>query len=77
MKLRQLATNMTLLEFGRDNELLFSYETPVAGRNKNGYFRTAERYSVTTSRHINKYLAGRKAEEVPQVMIDLFAAVEM
>lgn len=39
--------------------VLFSYETPVAGRSisaeNEGFFKTATYYSSTTSRHINKY----------------------
>ena len=40
-------------------KVLYSYETPVAGYDVNGAFRTNTKYSVTTSRHINKYLGGR------------------
>lgn len=40
-------------------KVLYSYETPVAGFDSAGAFRTDTKYSVTTSRHINKYLGGK------------------
>jgi hypothetical protein len=56
MKLKQLGRNMT--EIRTDNsDVLFSYETPVAGWDDVGPFRTDQFFSNTTSRHINKYFA--------------------
>jgi hypothetical protein len=53
-------TAATVVRFG-DTEVLFSYETPVAafipGR---GYIKTDRFFSVTTSRHINKYINLRR-----------------
>jgi len=53
---RQGKTSATVVSIG-ENEVLFSYETPVAafvpGR---GYLRTDRHFSVTTSRHINKFI---------------------
>lgn len=70
MKLRQIGSNMTELEFD-GVDVLFSYETPVAayvvGR---GFLRTDQHYSATTTRHINRWLNGVAAEEVPQSVID-------
>lgn len=72
MKLKQVGSNMTELRLddaeGFDAvHILFSYETPVAawvcGQ---GFLRTSERYSQTTTRHINKWLDGRTADERPQ-----------
>ncbi len=37
-------------------EIFFSYDTPVAGWDDSGAFRTAEHYSPATSKHINQYL---------------------
>ena len=75
MKLRSIGPNETELEFvskeGRDVSVLFSYETPVAGWDDKGAFRTSERFSVTTSRHINKYLGGKDiGRTVPQSYIE-------
>ena len=39
--------------------ILFSYETPVAGWDNEGAFKTEEKYSKTTTRHVNKYLGGK------------------
>ena len=46
--------------------VLVSYQTPVAARVYGRYYRTSERYSVTTSRQINQWLEGIKAEEKPE-----------
>jgi len=72
MKLQSFAANRTLLIFNRGiTEILFSYETPVAGySNKLGYIKTDEWYSQTTTRHINKYLGDRKHTVVSQSVID-------
>ena len=57
MQLQSFAVNRTLLSFDDGTEILFSYETPVAGySNKLGYVRTNTWYSSTTTRHINRYL---------------------
>lgn len=58
MNLRPIKSNMTELTVG-DTTILFSYRTPVAGYDDQGAFRTAQHYSVTTSRHINQYLGGK------------------
>ena len=51
----------TLLEFDNDMQILFSYSTPVAGFIPgHGYFSVEEHYSKTTTRHVNKYHAGRE-----------------
>jgi len=71
MKLRPLASNMTEVET-KAATILFSYSTPVACclNNGNGYFRTSQKWSVTTSKHINKWLAGAKAAEKDQSFFD-------
>jgi hypothetical protein len=57
MKLNTIASNMTELNFN-GMSVLFSYNTPVAGWDDQGAFRTSTHYSPTTSKHINKYLGG-------------------
>jgi len=57
MKLKQIAANVTEIQIGSVS-IMFSYETPVAGWCIDGAFRTDERYSSTTTKHINKYLGG-------------------
>ena len=74
MKLKKLGPNMTTLELASGNTVLFSYETPVAYHNAiNGlYFRTAKKWSVTTSKHINKWLGSDRSKcgEVAQSFLD-------
>ena len=51
--------------------IMFSYQTPVAGYDDLGAFRTEQKYSVTTSRQINQYLGGKDiGRVVPQSYID-------
>lgn len=68
MHLKVLAPNMTELHAG-DAVILFSYEVPVAARVGSNYYRTSKKYSVTTSRHISKWLGGVEAEVVGQEFI--------
>lgn len=58
MKLRQVKSNVTELTIG-GTTIMFSYQTPVAGYDDQGAFRTDQRYSVTTTRQINQYLGGK------------------
>ena len=58
MKLKQIGSNMTELTVN-GTSILFSYETPVAGYDSQGAFRTDQHYSSTTTKHINKYLGGK------------------
>jgi hypothetical protein len=51
----QIAPNMYVKE-NNGTILLYSYETPVAGEDHNGAFRTDTQFSSTTTRHINKWL---------------------
>ena len=71
MKLKPLKANMTELETERAI-ILFSYKTPVAAnlQDGSGFVRTSVHYSPTTTRHINQWLKGAKAREVPQREID-------
>ena len=72
MKLQSIAHNRTLLIFNNGiTEILFSYETPVAGySDKLGYVKTDQWYSSTTTRHINKYLGELKHSVVSQSVIN-------
>lgn len=58
MRLKKIGSNMSEVEIN-GSFVLFSYETPVAGniisQEKDGFFKTAKKYSATTTRHINKY----------------------
>ncbi len=70
MRLQPIASNMTQVDFSNGYQVLFSYKTPVACLSDNGYYRTSKFWSVTTSRHINKWLGGVLAKEQPQEFFD-------
>ncbi len=73
MNIKQIASNMTEVSLN-DITILFSYETPVAGWDSKGAFRTDVWYSATTTRHINKYLGGKTVGRiVPQSHINFEA----
>lgn len=65
---------MTELHLDGGLTVLFSYETPVACRWSNGdtyaQYKTDKKWSVTTSRHINKWLNGDGAQFKPQDYFD-------
>jgi len=71
MKLTPIAANQNEVEFTNGTQVFFSYKTPVAAYcPSRGYIRTAKYWSVTTSRHINKWLKGiTEVTEVPQEML--------
>ena len=77
MELQSRAKNRTVLIFNNGiTEILFSYDTPVAGySDKLGFVKTNKWYSSTTTRHINKYLTDanvnpKEAKEVSQSTIN-------
>lgn len=63
MKLKQIGSNMTEMTVN-GTSILFSYETPVAGYDNQGAFRTDQHYSSTTTKHINKYLGGKGVSRI-------------
>jgi len=70
MKLNPVGSNMNEVEVN-GKSILFSYKTPVAGYDDQGAFRTDEFFSVTTSKHINKYLGGKDVgRKVEQTYIE-------
>ena len=70
MKLNPVGSNMNEVEVN-GKSILFSYKTPVAGWDDQGAFRTDEFFSVTTSKHINKYLGGKDVgRKVEQTYIE-------
>ena len=75
MQIDRLGNNETLI-LSKHYTVLFSYDTPVAYFNGNGYKKTDQFWGVTTSRHINKWLEGipeERIEIVPQSQIDEIA----
>ena len=70
MQLTPIASNMTEVET-KEARILFSYRTPVAAYVFGvGYVKTDKWWSVTTSRHINKWIDGVPAKEVAQTYLD-------
>jgi len=63
MRLNNIGSNITEVVIN-NTTILFSYSTPVAGWDNEGAFRTAEHYSPTTTKHINKYLGGKDVGRV-------------
>jgi hypothetical protein len=65
MNIRIVGSNQT--EVGTNVGIVFfSYNTPVAAKINGICYRTEKYFSNTTSKHINKWLEGRKAETRPQ-----------
>ena len=76
MKINKVGSNMTELVHTSGVIVLFSYSTPVAALLPSGqYVKTDRKYSVTTTKHINKWLQGVFAavETKPQSYIDELA----
>ena len=70
LNITKVGSNMSELEVG-GKSILFSYQTPVAGWDDRGAFRSEDFFSVTTSKHINKYLGGKDiGRKVPQSYIE-------
>jgi len=53
---RAIGSNMTEVEHG-DLTILYSYKTPVAFLSPNGGYRTEQKWSATTSKHISKFFS--------------------
>ena len=72
MQLTPIAANQTELSFTNGAQVFFSYKTPVAAYCPlRGYIRTEKFWSVTTSRHINKWLKGiTEVTKVSQKYLD-------
>jgi hypothetical protein len=57
MKVKPNGSNQSIVESSNGVEVLYSYKTPVALQSPNGaWYKTDRKWSVTTSKHINKFL---------------------
>lgn len=72
------AKQMRVFQYSDDREVLFSYSTVVAVRLKGDVFVTQDKYSSTTTKHINIYLREvrgngtvRNTGYTPQRFIDM------
>jgi len=74
MKLKQIGANQTEVQLSDhyETQIFFSYEQAVCVRNEDGCFVTTQKYSQTTSRHINNWVANLSniIKMVPQSEID-------
>lgn len=68
MKLKLVGSNQTEVVLDDGSIIFYSYETPVAAYSAESgeYIKTRSWYSVTTSRHINKWLGELNHREVDQ-----------
>lgn len=75
MKLNPIGSNQTELTTG-SHTVLFSYRTPVAyvDHGTGQAYKTAKKWSKTTSKHITRWLQGRTATEVSQDVLDALVA---
>ena len=67
--LKVIGSNQTELNIG-GLVIFFSYNTPVVACVDGKFYRTEKKWSNTTSKHINRYLDGVKAESKPQEFFD-------
>jgi hypothetical protein len=75
MKLNPVSANVSEIETADGKTVLFSYKTPVACHVPGeGFFRTAQSWSRTTSKHINQFISRHggsgKVREEPQAWFD-------
>jgi len=70
MRIKRIGNQNATVVYTNGGSVLYSYETPVAAILNCGVFRTEKFHSVTTSKHINKYLGDRLAENAPQEFFD-------
>ena len=74
MKIKLIGANQTEVQLSDhyETQIFFSYEQAVCVRNEDGCFVTEEKYSNTTTKHINKWCQFLKRTMVPQTRIDNF-----
>ena len=71
MKLNKIGSNQSELHLDSGAIVFFSYNTPVAAFIPNeGYIRTMTKFSVTTTKHLNKWLRGVGGKYVPQNVLN-------
>jgi len=76
MKLKRIKNNLTEITTASNNQILVSYETPVAAHIEGVYYKTAKKWSQTTTRHLSFWLESVKAVEKEQSFFDNLMAVQ-
>ena len=78
MRLKQVTITSTEVELANGTCVLFSYQTPVAALVPGkGWIRSAQKWSATTSKHVNAWLranCGGTVQDVPQWELDQLVA---
>ena len=78
MKVFPIGSNQTEVTLADGTEILFSYGTPVAALVPGkGWIRSAQKWSATTSKHVNAWLranCGGTVQDVPQWELDQLVA---
>lgn len=74
LRLKLIGPNQTALVLNNGVEIFFSYETPVVINTGKEILVTDQKFSSTTSKHINAYVSGWKTRKVPQSEIENFLA---
>jgi hypothetical protein len=80
MKVQPIGSNQTQVSLADGTEVLFSYSTPVAALVPGkGWMRTEKTYSVTTTKHVNRWLTNNASTYaqvalVPQWDLDQLVA---
>ena len=66
MKLKRTSRNETEIKCNDEATVFCSYDTPVAAKVGVKYYRTEEKHSRTTTKHLNRWLEDVKCELKPQ-----------
>jgi hypothetical protein len=74
MNLNRIQNNLIEITLHNGKKVLFSYCTPVASWEEGQFYKTEKKWSNTTTRHINKWLAGTPAEPQDQTFFDNLGA---
>ena len=79
MQVRPVGPNQTVITLPNQDEVFFSYQTPVAGWVcGKGFWRTTERFSTTTSRHVGRYANTANVRDLsPEQTAELLAGYGM
>ena len=73
IKLKPIKHNQNVVTVPNGAQILFSYETPVAIISTDGFNTVTEQFhSVTSSRHINRFMQDLEYEKVSQDSLDNF-----
>jgi len=74
MKIKNIGSNQTQVDLSNGDSILVSYSANVAANVGGKFYKTAQKWSVTTSKHISRWLNDANAEIQPQSFFDNLAA---